>query len=112
MNAYCSLITVLMFLYPILAHAAPCPPRPLADPSQCGGGPCVVDFKRSASAEVNPDDLQRFIDSARRENTTVRLGPNVELDFSKVAADHFPIEFGRCVTLMSVTAFETEPVVG
>lgn len=93
----------------VAAAAGTCPARPVNDPSQCGGKPCLVDFKRSASATANPTDLQDFKEALGRENTTVRLGPNVELDFSGLAGDFFPIQFGRCATLMSVSAFESDP---
>jgi hypothetical protein len=36
----------------------------------------------------------------------VRLGPDVQLDFSDLPASFFPVFIGRCVTLTSVAAFD------
>ena len=39
------------------------------------------------------------------DSTLVRLGPDVDLDFSDLESDWFPIRFGRCVVLTSVETF-------
>jgi hypothetical protein len=88
-----------------------CPARPLIELNQCADGSCV-DFKQSANAVTNVQVLKDFKDAVEKENKTVRLGPNVGLDFSGLPGDFFPISFGRCTTLMSVSAFKPEPVVG
>lgn len=46
--------------------------------------------------------LRLLIQKARTPNTTILLGPDVVLDFSKAT---LPIEFGACVTLGSTSAF-------
>jgi hypothetical protein len=55
--------------------------------------------------------LNDFKDALRRPNTTVRLASNVDLNFSGLPRNFFPIRFGRCVTLTSVKFFEFDPVV-
>jgi hypothetical protein len=84
---------------------------PVSDVAQCPlpqpgsidpcGPHCVVDIKESSFA--NRDVLTRAV---ARCNTTVRLGPNVELDFFPFVAPWTPIKFGRCVTLTSVDSFD------
>jgi hypothetical protein len=44
---------------------------------------------------------QLLIDSVAQANTTVLLGPTVELDFSDMDESVFPIRLGPCVTLAS-----------
>jgi hypothetical protein len=52
-------------------------------------------------------DLRNLIKtSVASANTLVRLGPDLDLDFSDKPATFFPISFGRCTTLTSVTSFE------
>ena len=47
------------------------------------------------------------------DDTLVQLGPGVDLDFSDLPGDDFPLIFGRCVTLTSVaSAGGAPPVAG
>src|SRR5919205_4593077 len=94
----------------IVEDGAPCPTIP---PTDCGGKPCVVDSKESARASINLKPFLDLKDALNRPNTTVRIGPNVELDFDGLGLDYFPLRIERCVTLMSVDSFEptgTTPV--
>jgi hypothetical protein len=102
---------------PAAAIARHCPPEPL---------PRVIEI-REANPDVNlsQHDAQRakLFRELRIPNTTVLLGPDVVLDFSKPAlvdsdSDdvpqqvlHVPLRFGPCVTLMSVASFLPEVVV-
>lgn len=56
-------------------------------------------------------DLRALIKmSVASPNTVVRLGPDLDLDFSDLPASFFPISFGRCTTLTSVSSFEDAEV--
>jgi hypothetical protein len=101
----------------IVEDGAPCPATP---PTDCGGKPCVLDIKESAKASINLKPFLDLKDALERPDTTVRIGPNVELDFDGLGHnfdglghDYFPLRIERCVTLMSVDSFEpiaTTPV--
>jgi hypothetical protein len=69
-------------------------------PEQCADH-CVVDISGNA---INGRDPREILQKALlRCNTTVRLGPNVRLNFPR---DTFrPLRFGRCITLTSVDDF-------
>jgi hypothetical protein len=68
--------------------------------SACSGASCLVDIKTS-----DPSERQRLKTALERDGTTVRLGPNVTLDFTGLPACFFPIRIGRGVTLTSVARF-------
>lgn len=68
------------------------------------GGPCVVNIMTSDPTQR--DELKKAV---ARDNTTVFLGPDVDLNFEGLPVDWFPITFGRCVTLTSVNTFRTRP---
>jgi hypothetical protein len=70
----------------------------------CSGAECLVDIKSS-----DPSERQRLKAALERDGTTVRLGPDVTLDFTGLPACFFPIRIGRGVTLTSVASF---PVLG
>src|SRR5262245_990876 len=84
----------------------------VTDVLQCSGGfnpdepckdqsHCVVDISGSFVGDRDPRAILK--DAVQRCNTTVRLGPNVRLNFPR---DTFrPLRFGRCVTLTSVNDF-------
>ena len=55
------------------------------------------------------DQRQVLKEALRTDGTTVRLDPDVDLDFSNFPIDSLPLTFGRCVTLTSVSAFD-DPV--
>ena len=79
-----------------------CPATPPTNPEDCGGKPCVVDI-----TENDPDPREKLKEHVKRENVTVRLSPNLDLDFTGLPDNWFPIRLGRCATLMSVNSFET-----
>lgn len=71
------------------------------------------DVKTNINTEA---ELLTFKNKLREPGMTVRLGPDVVVDFSTVKVDStsptkdfFPIYFGRCVTLTSVSKFPDEP---
>lgn len=95
---------------PDLAGAAVDPP-PVKDAAQCPGLPgqcihCIVDIDGSPVDGHAPEQILK--DALQRCNTTVRLGPTVDLNY---AADEFkglrPLKFNRCVTLTSVNDFNS-----
>ena len=67
----------------------------------CSATPTIIDIKPD-----NPNPRQDLKDAVARDNVIVRLSPDLDLDFSGLPAEFFPIGFGRCVTLMSVSALE------
>jgi hypothetical protein len=104
------------------------PVTPVSDVSQCLGDPkkcgphCIVDITGLPVGGHAPEQILK--DALLRCNTTVRLGPNVSLDYShkfpdpknpKCQQDPMdpncpqidlrPLKFGRCVTLTSVNDF-------
>jgi len=96
---------------------------PVSDVNQCPGDPsnpnpctthCTVDISGTRLGERAPELILR--DALRRCNTTVRLGPNANLDYShkfknptpedpNKEEDLRPLRFGQCVTLTSVKDF-------
>jgi len=87
-----------------------CPRVAPDDFEACGGGPCVVDFPESASGESGLPVLQQFKEAVQRENVTVRIGPDVELDFTDLREEvGLPIRPARCVTIRSVAGFLADP---
>ena len=100
-------------------------PRPkTAEPPKDECGPRTIVEIREANPKVDKihHDWMRdtFILNAQKPNTTILLGPNVELDFSKLerrfanlSADEqpiaLPIAIGRCVTIKSVAWFGPLP---
>lgn len=47
----------------------------------------------------------RLVKEINVANTTILLGPDVVLDFTKASKDDIPLRVGPCVTLMSTTVF-------
>jgi hypothetical protein len=83
-----------------------CPAKPLTDDAQCGPLGCVVDFKESAGPDFNQSVRTRFKVAAGQENTLIRLGPEVDIDFAGLLDGFFPIAIGRCTTITSVASFD------
>ena len=75
---------------------------PHGDPEQCGPH-CIVDITGSPVGGHAPEEI--LTEALKRCNTTIRLGPNVSLDYSDKFKGLRPLEFGRCVTLTSVNDF-------
>lgn len=80
--------------------------------AQCPFDRRVVDIVASADPEVRSSQRDLLKASLKMDNTLVRLGPGVDLDFSDLPGDWFPLIFGRCVTLTSVAALDDPPPVG
>jgi len=57
--------------------------------------------------EHRQDLRDRLKWAVSRDNTIVRLAPDLDLDFSDLPAEWFPIRFGQCVTLTSVASIDT-----
>jgi hypothetical protein len=110
------LSTVSIPRAPIDVHTD-CPETPL---------PSIVDIPE-ANPDVDPDHhdamRQRLIDAVKVANTTIRLGPNVVLDFTRKKTSERDegelfapeggvfLRFGPCVTLTSAAYFPPdEPI--
>lgn len=65
----------------------------------------VVDIKASTDPATRRRQRQVIKTALEKGCTIVRLGPDVDLDFSDLPPDFFPIYFGPCATLTSVSAF-------
>lgn len=65
----------------------------------------VVEIRGSTDPNVQRRQKEDIKAALLREGTTVRLGPDVDLDFSDMPTDFLPLSFGRCVTLTSVSGF-------
>lgn len=68
----------------------------------CAPTATIIDIKPDT-----PNIHQALKNAVAQDNTIVRLSPDLDLDFTGLPDNFFPIEFGRCVTLMSVSSFET-----
>ena len=66
----------------------------------------IVDIKAVTDPRAKDQQRHVLIRELGVDDTTVRLGPDVDVDFSGV---QLPIKFGRCVTLTSVSAFLDVP---
>ncbi|MGZ6059887.1 MAG: right-handed parallel beta-helix repeat-containing protein [Myxococcaceae bacterium] len=64
-----------------------------------------MDIAASADPSVRASQRELLKTSLQTDDTVVRLGPGVDLDFSDLPGSWFPITFGRCVTLTSVDSF-------
>ena len=80
-------------------------------PAECPPLEHIVDVPTA-----NPHVDKTAHDSARAklvaalgvQNSWIRLGPDVEIDFSDVPDDQLPLQVARCVALSSVTQFTSE----
>ena len=72
------------------------------DPNQCGDH-CIVDITGFPVGERAPELILH--DALLRCNTTIRLGPDVYLDYADKFKDLRPLRFARCITLTSVNDF-------
>jgi hypothetical protein len=81
-------------------------PASEGDPNQCGEH-CIVDITGAPVGERAPEQILH--DALLRCNTTIRLGPDVSLDYADKFKDLRPLRFARCVTLTSVNDF-TPPI--
>jgi hypothetical protein len=90
------------------------PVTPVSDVSQCRAsvsegdfnecGPhCIVDISGVPVGGQAPEQILKA--ALLRCNTTIRLGPDVKLDYSGTFKDLRPLRFARCVTLTSVNDF-------
>ena len=90
-----------------LAQAERCPIPGDELPACADPAGCVVDIRSNTGS---PDPRLVLMKAVGRDNTTVRLGPEVDLDFSSLPSCLFPINFGRKVTLTSVASFQSRPL--
>jgi hypothetical protein len=72
------------------------------DPNQCGDH-CIIDITGLPVGERAPELILH--DALLRCNTTIRLGPDVYLDYADKFKDLRPLRFAQCVTLTSVNDF-------
>src|ERR1700730_1517913 len=68
----------------------------------------VIDIHGTADKTKQIAQRQLIKDCLATPNKTVRLGPDVDLDFKDVSGGFFPITFGRHSSLVSVADFEPE----
>jgi hypothetical protein len=68
----------------------------------------ILNADPTADAGFHRQMVRRFITEAGVENTTIRLGPNVVLDFSEfdLESAHPLVPLARCVTIRSMTPAE------
>jgi hypothetical protein len=114
-------LAILAFCAPAAAQPVPVTRSTIAEqPRDAGSSPqqpaepragCPRErpvFKIKATNDPNERRAQR--DAIKKAVGTpgaiVRLGPDVDLDFSDLPADFFPIMFSVCVTLTSVERFD------
>ncbi|HYC30872.1 MAG TPA: hypothetical protein VEB59_01220 [Gemmatimonadales bacterium] len=69
---------------------------------ECPAGGEVVTITASGDPAVRAGQRELLKSTLEKENATVRLGPDVDLDFSDLPAEWFPIRLGRCARLTSV----------
>jgi hypothetical protein len=69
---------------------------------ECPGGGEVVTILASGDPSVRASQRELLKSTLDKDNATVRLGPDVDLDFSDLPAEWFPIRLGRCTKLTSV----------
>ncbi len=95
---------------PATAVVVPHTPVAAQPLDQCQPRRHVIEI-READPAVNKDQHDHlrdtFIENAGKAQTTILLGPNVVLDFSKI--DALPIRIARCVTIRSVAWFGPLP---
>jgi hypothetical protein len=77
-----------------------------AQSNSCPAARQVIDIRGTTDPATMRTHRDLLKNALAQDNTIVRLGPDVELDFSDLPASFFPIQFGRCVTLTSVASFE------
>jgi hypothetical protein len=77
-----------------------------AQSNSCPAARQVVDIRGTTDPAIRRSQRDLIKRSLAQDNTIVRLGPDVDLDFSDLPASFFPIFFGRCVTLTSVASFD------
>lgn len=76
----------------------------------CGGGQAAAQAV-TCPAQRHVVDIQtssqraELIAALATDNTTVRLGPEVDMTFDDLPDSMMPIKFGRCITLTSVASF-------
>jgi Right handed beta helix region len=93
--ALATAVTVGGFVFPVSVCGAS--ERTVACPAQHP----VVNISGSS-----PQQRQILADALKVDGTTVRLGPDVDLDFTDFP---LPLSFGRCVTLTSIRSFIPPP---
>ncbi|MGH6834675.1 MAG: hypothetical protein ACREC9_03810 [Methylocella sp.] len=97
MNALFLIVAIAVAMAVEAAHA---------QPTSCSAIRQVVDIRGTTDPVIRRSQRELLKSSLAQDNTFVRLGPDVDLDFSDLPASWFPIYFGRCVTLTSVASFD------
>ncbi|MEA2793658.1 MAG: hypothetical protein QOI87_1038 [Bradyrhizobium sp.] len=106
--SYIAAIAIIGLIHaPVQSQPAPDAIAASAMPrtTSCPAERQTVDIKASADPNVRRQQRDQLKDALAKDGTTVRLGPDVDLDFSDLPASYFPLFFGRCVTLTSVSEF-------
>jgi hypothetical protein len=81
-----------------------CPPPPPPVPVPCPSLKPVIDIRSN-------DQRQQLIEALAAGNATIRLGPDIAMDFRDLPNSALPLVVGRCTTLTSVaTFFELPPL--
>jgi hypothetical protein len=73
--------------------------------TSCPASRTVVDIHGSTNPATRTVQRDLLIASVQQPDTIVRLGPDVDFDFSDVTS--LPIQIGRCTTLTSVADFDS-----
>lgn len=82
-----------------------------AQPASCPSSRIVVDIAGGTTDQEKRFWRDRFVTYiTTTPNLLVRLGPDVDFDFSDFDKTKFPIAIRECVTITSVAQFDTQPV--
>jgi hypothetical protein len=82
-------------------------PAALAQTASCTSQRDTIDIPGSTDPTTRACWRKIFVQAIQRPNTTVRLGPDVDFDFTDVKSSDLPFHLGHCVTLKSVAQFDT-----
>lgn len=89
------------FVFALFAPAA------LAQTASCTSQRDTIDIPGSTDPTTRACWRKIFVQAIQRPNTTVRLGLDVDFDFTDVKSSDLPFHLGHCVTLKSVAQFDT-----
>ncbi len=81
-------------------------PPPVEPRAGCPRERPIFDFKATSGAGEQLRQKEDLKKAVATPGAIVRLGPDLDLDFSDMPAEFFPLRFSVCVTLTSVARFD------